>query len=252
MNGNLFGKLAMVGIIAVLFIALVGCSNSNPLTTSQNTNSVETPSLSLSNQTATFTVKGVIEKFDVDQRWIKFKGGDFSTRPTLVSVARDANMKLTPDGETIPFNFKYIQIGQELSVTGQNIGATRSGDLFVLFNGTGPIDITEAPSLSISGGNDVSHAFRVHGIVEKFDADQRFIKFEGTDFGTHPTTFYIDRDATMMLMPSQTEIPFNFKFIDVGTALDVMGNVRADGKRIATDAIVYLGGGPIATNNNMF
>jgi hypothetical protein len=38
----------------------------------------------------------------------------------------------------------------------------------------------------------------------------------------------------MRLLPDQNDIPFNFKFIEAGTVLTVLGDVREDGARVAT------------------
>ncbi len=354
MSRNVLNKLALIGAIAAMLIAVVGCSDSNPLINNTNNNSAEGPSLALENKT-TFSVKGIVEKFDVDQRVIQFTGGEFSTRPQTVLVAREANLALQPGGTVIPFDFKYIEIGQALSVTGQHNGSSRVGDLFTLYRGTGDIDANEPslatgeqdveqrryagtiakldlnarviefagndfgnvnqifhidreamlrtlpsrsavafdfkyvntgdfvvlygaqraeggadinlvelnsqidvddatnqPSFSSTGSDDVAAGFRLSGAVDKYDIDQRFIQFEGSDFGTQAYTFEVDRNATMRLLPDQTEIPFNFKFIEVGTELTVLGNVRADGERIASLVEVRFGTGEISTDNNTF
>jgi hypothetical protein len=220
-------------LLAVAFVfAIVGCS-SNDITGPQSTATgggiVGASPQDAANSVYTFKYEGVVAKVDPDLRVIQFVGSDFSSSNLQVEVARDAEMVIMPGNQIIPFDFKFVTPGVYLLVQGESRGGQ---DALVSFAqvGTGTAIIQGTPNaLAKSGPSYPPSTFKYSGEVAKFDADQRLIQFVGADFSSQNLTVEINRDAQMQLGPGSQTIPFDFKFINVGTSITVQGQSRADG-----------------------
>jgi hypothetical protein len=196
------------------------------------------PMLTETDQEADGNVRyaGDIVKIDIDARVIQLEGADLSGVERTFYIDRDAVLRTLPSRNEFPFKFEYIETGSFIVIYGQpRADAPVLAEVIELDQEIGPIENDGQPSLTESATDEgIAADFRLQGEVDKFDEDMRVIEFAGGDLGGQNPTVLIDRAATMRLLPDQNDIPFNFKFIEAGTVLTVLGDVREDGARVAT------------------
>lgn len=232
-------------LLAVAFLfAIVGCSSNDitgPQSSTNNGNMSGVASKATDNSVYTFKYQGQVAKVDPDLRVIQFVGNDFATTSLQVEIARDAEMILMPGDQAIPFDFKFVTPGSFLSVYGE---ARRNDKALISLAqvsiGAGSID-ANPNVVAKSSSSDPQSTFKYNGQVAKSDVDQRVIQFVGSDFSAGNLTVEISRDAQMQIGPGGQSIPFDFKFINVGTYITVRGQSRADGSALVDN--VEINGG---------
>jgi hypothetical protein len=179
-----------------------------------------------------FKYFGEVAKYDVDQRIIQFVGSDFSSSNLQVEIARDADLSLGPNRGTVAFDWKYVEVGSFITVSGVNRSGDRALVNFVEINPqTGELDNNGEVFFSSTAGDAAS--FKYYGQLAKIDVDMRTLQFVGSDLSSSSLTVEIGKDAELRFDASGNSIPFSFKYVDLGDYATVYGTMRSDGTVLA-------------------
>ncbi|RME19047.1 MAG: hypothetical protein D6800_14785 [Candidatus Zixiibacteriota bacterium] len=201
----------IASLMAVLAVLSVGCSEHNPISSTDSSQGVNTGNRAPMTQVELF---GRIATVDTAAREITLVGD-----ATLISVMASAEIVFKDGGSETPITLADIAIGDSAEIRGDLQGNTLA-----------------ANRVRIRPEDQPENEAEFGGRVESIDPAARTLTLVG-----NPTVIVVDDLAEIVQKASGDEMPISLSDISIGDSVDVRGNVQNDGSLLADRVRLRVG-----------